>query len=323
MTTRDKITEDLREIIENADLPYYENPFNDLPYPVIGEIKDHEQIKKTSIKEILKGLDNPQDKNFIDVLFDDDFTEEIDEIIRRSEEEGRALSDIEEVFEDNGTRREQTIQRGPPCAWYQPIHFYPNNWGIYIRKSCIKKEMVKLARITNLSKVRGPNKKIQLYLAAFLEFYFHEQFHHKVESFGFRLLASDLTRHRHGSIYKHYMIRIYQQYFGTSDCLEESLANAESILRMSKDGYEKKLDKNIRNSSKKLQIYFMKNYAIPGYKEGLNYLTENRFKNGLRYFQSQVVECNLKPSFTNKFWGYAPYMTRSMMNIDTEIYLIV
>ena len=67
----------------------------------------------------------------------------------------------------------------------------------------------------------------------------------------------------------------------------------------------------------------MQHFAAQGYKQGLNYLTETNFKKGLHLLKAQIVECNLNPTLSNDFWKYVPYMTKSMMNIDTKIYLIV
>ena len=79
MITQDKIPEDLRKILENADFPSTENPFINLPHPIIGDIKDHERVHSTSIEKILRELNSPQDSG----LLDDDTSHQIEEIIER------------------------------------------------------------------------------------------------------------------------------------------------------------------------------------------------------------------------------------------------
>lgn len=75
----------------------------------------------------------------------------------------------------------------------------------------------------------------QLLRSAFYVFYLHEQFHHKVESLGFRLLITTGADR-----YRPYKTNVYRRTYLTVDCLEESLANAESYLRLSEERYKQR-----------------------------------------------------------------------------------
>ena len=60
----------------------------------------------------------------------------------------------------------------------------------------------------------------------------------------------------------------------------------------------------------------------PGYREGLRYITRNRFKMGLQELHCQFVEAS--PTKEPKaIWDIAPKMITGLMNIETEIYTVV
>lgn len=76
------------------------------------------------------------------------------------------------------------------CAWYQPIHFFAYDWGIFIREDCLIRQASRIAAF--LPPPQQPlmsraEYATMLLKASFAAFYFHEHFHHKVESFGIRL----------------------------------------------------------------------------------------------------------------------------------------
>ena len=82
----------------------------------------------------------------------------------------------------------------------------------------------------------------QLLRSAFYVFFLHEQFHHKVESLGFRLLISTGSDR-----YRPYKAKVYRASYLTPDCLEETLANAESYRRLGEPRYTQRVDKPIRD----------------------------------------------------------------------------
>ena len=130
------------------------------------------------------------------------------------------------------------------CAWYQPIHFYGASAGIFIYEDCVKRYLKRLAiqyrHITQAPIQRQdlPRHERTLTRAAIFIFFLHEQFHHSVESLGFRLHAVRQT-----SSYLPYKARVYRPLFGTDDCLEEALANANMWHRIGDQTYRKLLNK--------------------------------------------------------------------------------
>ena len=93
------------------------------------------------------------------------------------------------------------------------------------------------------------------------------QFHHKVESLGFRLLIATGSDR-----YRPYKANVYRPSFLRPECLEESLANAESYLRLSEAHYRKRHDKPILDG---LRIFLKEGFSLqpPGYAEAVEYLS--------------------------------------------------
>jgi hypothetical protein len=104
-------------------------------------------------------------------------------------------------------RPSSSLPPEPDCAWYCPIHFCGYGWGIYIRESCIFSLAIHIAAFVNWSLVHIPQTEIARHL----------------------LLGADR--------YRPYKRKVYSRTFNTSDCIEESLANAESYRRLAEDRY--------------------------------------------------------------------------------------
>ena len=159
---------------------------------------------------------------------------------------------------------------------------------------------------------------LQVRNSCFYYVYFHEQFHHKVESLGFRTL---LTTQR--DTYRRYKSHVYRPTYLTSDCLEESLANADAYNRFSEKRYRDRLDREVILA---IRAYAKDEMAMspPGYQEGLRYIIKGRFKLGLQELHCQLVEATPKPTRLKPFmWDIAPKMITGLMNIETEIYTVV
>jgi hypothetical protein len=280
------------------------NPPSDpktLPIPEIGRLDETEEIYPVNLKDIYE---------------DDDEELELSPI----------LGELERTITSND-RPKGRIYRPQdridhPCAWYQPIHYFGRNWGIFIRQECLEHAILDIATYIDW-KVIYP-KKISLYQCfkalrqcAFYELYFHEQFHHKVESFGLRLLVTNGR-----DTYRNYKSKVYRPTFGTDDCLEEGLANAEIFQRINEPRYKARLDANIISGFKSYLVDSIKG-APAGYRTGINYLSEKAFKIGLGTLQSQMFDASLSPSKVASHWQVATHMTRSLADITTNIWVII
>jgi predicted RNA binding protein YcfA (HicA-like mRNA interferase family) len=157
----------------------------------------------------------------------------------------------------------------------------------------------------------------QLLRSAFYAFFLHEQFHHKVESLGLRLLvATDSDR------YRPYKSKVYRPTFLTSDCLEESLANAESLRRLDEPRYVQRIDPAIRVGLRKFLRAAIAAQP-PGYAEGLNFVREEDYRAGLYKLQSQILDCSLTPRTPDASWSVAPNMITALADISDSIYVVL
>ncbi len=217
------------------------------------------------------------------------------------------------------------VRREPPephCAWYCPIHYYGHAWGIYIRQSCILAAALEIAghvewRKVKLSGITPWEIGRQLLRGAFYALYLHEQFHHKVESLGFRLLVATGTDR-----YRRYKTAVYRPTFLTPNCLEESLANAESYRRVSEEHYKARQAEPFRTA---LRFYLELSFGVqpPGYSEALNFLGETASASGQHRLQSLILDGKSPPNTPITHWSVAPDVIRALMNVDSEIYVIV
>ncbi|MGI0051536.1 MAG: hypothetical protein ACRD8K_07345, partial [Nitrososphaeraceae archaeon] len=105
------------------------------------------------------------------------------------------------------------------CTWYQPYHLLPRTkWGIHIRFSSWMKVSSQLYK-------ECPHLISKLYesiVGAFLYIYFHGAFHYLAEN---AISTMELSI-GNPSFYSDYYINNYLKTFNTSNCKEESLANA-------------------------------------------------------------------------------------------------
>jgi hypothetical protein len=159
---------------------------------------------------------------------------EIREIIRAREGQDGPL------FSRRPRDRDTYEAPEPLCAWYCPIHYFGHGWGIYIRERCIFHVALDIAAHVDWATVKAlglrPAEIVrQLLRSAFYIFFLHEQFHHKVESLGFRLLVTTGSDR-----YRPYKTKVYRPNFLKATCLEESLANAESYRRLNEQRYKKR-----------------------------------------------------------------------------------
>ncbi len=285
----------------------------------IGRLREGETVYATSLDDVFGDEEYPQidgdDGSVLD-LGDD----RVREFARR----------LREIMDRPGTvwRRPEDrprVEWPPPegiCAWYCPIHFFGHGWGIYIREECVLHEALSIAWHVDWKAVAALKLSFtatvrRLLRAAFYTMFLHEQFHHKVESLGFRLLVSTGKDH-----YRPYKWNVYRPTFLTPNCIEESLANADSYLRLNEPRYKEKLGAPFR---KALRAHLRASFASqpPGYREGLNFLADALFQPALHSLQSRVKDGAITPTTPPRHWQVSSDVIRSMMDITEEIYVVL
>ena len=158
--------------------------------------------------------------------------------------------------------------------------------------------------------------------AAFYSLFLHEQFHHKVESLGLRLMVAAKS-----SFYIPYSRNVYTVTFNTDDCLEEALANADSYNRLSQKTYKDRLHGQIYRATRD---YLRDSFEVapPGYRRASGFLG-TRFDDGVWDLQTQVREGTVHPNphalppVHPSHWGLAPNMTKALMPISSKVFLIL
>ena len=298
-------TTDIVEILDKRGVFKNQEP----QLPGIGEVTEEEIIYETPLDDIfgdgeLSINDNPQLEGLLGDI--ENCTEETWE---------NRKSIIKQPSDDK--EGEETLRLA--CAWYCPIHYYGHGWGIYIRQNCIVSQMYSISPHIPWHKVslNKWEKLKQLYLSSFYVFFLHEQFHHKVESFGLRLLIS-----KNSKVYQGYKKNVYRKTYLSDNCLEEALANADSYKRLSEGRYMRKIDPEIRLGLREF-LRFDIPLQSPGYRKGVEYINKNAFADGLKKLQSQILETSLKPKMDPNDWSVAPKMTTALKSIDTRIYTIL
>jgi len=203
------------------------------------------------------------------------------------------------------------------CAWYEPIHYYGSDWGIYVRMDCILSQALRVARF--LRKPAPPSRSLAraLVRASTYAYFLHEQYHHKVESLAIRLQV--VERH---PIYIPYTNHVYLPAQGTDDQLEEALANADIFRRLPTDPYEAWISSLVVKATR----YYLSAtfpHEPPGYRKAVSYLGVTLFEAGENLLHSRVHEATLKPTQPAADWLIATRLMQSLFRVTDNIWLLV
>jgi hypothetical protein len=137
------------------------------------------------------------------------------------------------------------------CTWYQPYHLLPRTkWGIHIRYS----SWMKITYQLNKECPDLISKLNDSIVAAFLYIYFHGAYHYILENAISRI---ELVI-KNPSFYSNYYINNYLKTFNSSECIEESLANAYLYEHASLCHIDKEYLKNILISQGNAYADFLK-----------------------------------------------------------------
>lgn len=297
-------TSQIINILNDNDI-YPEESLRRSNLPGISNISENELIYPTTSDDIFNDVRDGELRRSI-------WDEELEEIVSTSRQGDWPGSLMGRLLGQETTP--QSL-----CAWYAPIHYFGHDWGIYIKEDCVMRHALQIAKFVDWRSVTLSKHQIkkELLLSAFYVFYLHEQFHHKIESLGFRFLIST-----NSDRYLKYKSNVYKKFYMSDDCLEEALANAESYRRLSERRYKERVSSKIRNGVRDF-LRFNIPLQPPGYRNGINYLSNENFQKGLWDLQSQMKEATLIPKTPSMHWGVASDMIRSMSKISDQIYFVI
>jgi hypothetical protein len=205
---------------------------------------------------------------------------------QNSELEGLAESSTPElgdllVDEDLERERVRVSERGTEAiAWYVPFHYQPNEdrWGIYIR------EIALFGIAEGFRKADPGQAPLQDYVRGlFNAVRSHELFHHRMEVLG--LVAEQFSER---PLYLAYSRNAYRPSFGTSDCLEEALANATAVRAAKRPMRD--------------HIRAMCDGSPPGYRDYVRFLGKRDYQEGLAGLTGRLRDGSNTPRASVASW---------------------
>lgn len=210
------------------------------------------------------------------------------------------------------------------CAWYQSVHFFGAEAGIYIRDECVQMYARRLGiRYRHMNPNPIPTQLFRSHLEALtrgaaLVLFLHEQYHHSIESLGFRLHA--VLR---SSAYLDYIDKVYRPLFGTDDCLEEALANANMWHRIGDNPYRKKLSRAYVEAIR-AQLADEFPFDPPGYNKASEYLPSlGSFDKGHDRLLCQVLAGDHRPTQPISDWMPATHMSHPIFRVTSNFWTVI
>jgi len=169
----------------------------------------------------------------------------------------------------------------PPDAWafYLPFHYYfPTWWGIYVTVEGAYTFARLLIYLSN-NRVDAPTA---LY-ASKVFLYYHEAFHHNVESFSAKIEVT----HRI-PLYRTGFQALFDRVCGTDDCLEEALASAYGIQKL-KERISILHPEQWPDVQSAIGAYLKE--CPPGYRRAMDYIHTSKFSKARAAFaEDNLIE---------------------------------
>ena len=210
---------------------------------------------------------------------------------------------------------------GPPplvdpdaLAWYQPIHYFATDWGIYIRESAV------LELAAYILETVPPERRfdrdvffgaVRLGLGVL---YLHEAFHHRVESFATGLEIAERSKR-----YCAYFDAVYKPLAASRspEQLEETLATAESYRRLREKVYSRSVPNEVRKLAR-LRLQTWIEALPPGYNRAPSFFPGSPFESGVQELCSRVQEATTAPSRPHHEWRLASALRRQSVQLQDD-----
>ena len=224
---------------------------------------------------------------------------------------------------DELERRARQGQRFPSAnvldvlAWYQPIHFFGPEWGIYIKEDAVLCLAASIWSSLDSGRQYQPDAARGSVGAALIVLYLHEAFHHKVECFAIRLETVERSRR-----YLPYQREVYGPLRLTTDHLEEGLACAQMITRLNEPTYRRWLPDDVHGAT--LEMLHKWIPTLPhGYDQGIMFSASGAYERARNRLSSQVHEAEIHPIRNDSEWSLMPNAFRGFFNWRTVANVLV
>ena len=198
-------------------------------------------------------------------------------------------------------------------AWYVPFHHNTDGWGIYIKQEAVITKAARIARYMPSNLPFSADLISSVMKLAWLSFFFHEYYHHNIESY-----ATWVEQVAKTPIFGRYQSNVYvptikDQKTETQDKnLEEALANVNVLEEMR----SKKLpfiESKVVNAAREC-IGDSFPYSPGGYRRAQDYLTKSSsfsIKQGLKkenthILMTQILDGKLTPDTETSIIGGHP-----------------
>ncbi|QAY62463.1 hypothetical protein ET495_03455 [Xylanimonas allomyrinae] len=179
------------------------------------------------------------------------------------------------------------------AAWYQQIHYYGQNWGIFIDEKAVVRiaNQVLLKYLAAGGPISATAKKSAL-AAAQAMLFTHEVFHHRMESASIRVSAI-----AERSTYPEYHRLVYKEARSLDEPLEEGLANAFMYREFGRRAPG--LDGRMSKAAQKYMLASFKDSA-PGYRLATDILGSFEYGRALRDLVGRIL--NRSPWHDSDSW---------------------
>lgn len=196
-------------------------------------------------------------------------------------------------------------------AWYQPLHFYGECWGIYIKEEAIKEIASRIFSQIHLAHSLSPYRLIsESIYSAFQILYLHELYHHKVESFAIR---SHITTQV--CTFMQYESKVFRatRTANPSACKEEALCHAFARTQLP-EKLRGKVSRDVVNAAVNTCQEILDSAAGP-YAGASIFLNEEDFVNAQSYLQNQIQEGSVVPVRSDNAWKLDPKLISPLFSV--------
>ena len=192
---------------------------------------------------------------------------------------------------------EQSPELLDRLAWYAPLHFAGERWGIYITEDSVIRLAGRICGHLSDRQVTNPEVARRALRSALRTLNFHEAFHHSTESFAIRL---ELIEKRER--YRTYHREVYQQPSGEDEPLEEALACADMVRRQPRAMGKGSTASAVREATVRMLEAWIPNLPN-GYRQGLDFVEDAKFNEGKDHLSAMVQQGDGWDADDVRRWG--------------------
>jgi hypothetical protein len=293
-------------------------PLNDIDKRIIGLIEHDVNILDIDDEDII-GEDMVHHCGNTCNDLDNDIQSYLDQIANK----------IEWTFYEKRAKKWENLERQYLLAFYRPFHFYKEKYGIYIKINGQRRFIRDLKRRILANQSLYGSLDIQsCYIITKTFFYFHELYHHKIESLATRFEITTRLPH-----YTKGFHCLYCNTFGTDDCLEETFAHVYAYYETI--DYLKKYLPIIGINETQLKLILKKEMieiSPPGYNKASKIITDNRKDS--KTLENYFFECLLRYSYKlnhgenisfldESYWDFFSHATHTYITLNNSVTYVI